>query len=440
MTTLRSFLIAPVLGLAFVAGAHAGTFTVHPVPGVGDFTSPGAAFASGALADGDTVFVEPGTYFGAFVVDKEVHLEAVAGPAFTVLDGAGSGPVVDLVAAGTLEGFTVTGGSGLFDVVGGVRVASTAPAHLIGNVITGNHPEGDDGLPCGGVTVDTGASAVLRGNLITGNTALSVGGVVTAPFSTCDMVGDRIQGNGGMSGTVVTTTGGALLGGGGRLVDVLITGNLGSGVGGLYLSGGLGGGPSGAVLDVVNTTIANNFASAPFGSVGGLLIDAGGDYEIANSILHGNFGSFAMDMEVLLTFVEPPVIGSLSIHHGLLATPPAGIPLGPGMLPLFVTPAFTAPVAATPFGPAPGGDFSLTKGSACVDVGLSSAFPTDLPKLDIDGKKRFVGTIDLGAHEVQALTPPIEAPVLPGFGVGGGVGPAGGTRVTGASGRAAGGP
>jgi len=387
-------LVAPFL-LALAASAAAGTHTVHPVPGMGDFTSPAEALASPLVSDGDVVLVHPGTYAGTLVLDKAITLRSSGGAAVTVLDGAGAGPVVAITAGARVRGFTITGGGGLASV-GGVSVTATVPVRLTENVIVDNHPLGDDGIPAGGVRVSPGAHAILRDNEIRGNTSLSAGALFASGLSTLEMFRDRIHGNGG-SGTV---TGGIVTGASGRLVDVQITGNLGSGIGAIFFGGGLGPTPAGASLALVHCTISGNLGSAPMGSVGGIYLDDGGTVTMRNTLLQANTGVVGSDTAFSPDFYGGVVPGIFDVDYSLIGTPGGFLP-GAHMLFPGTDPLLTAPVAATPFAPAPFGDFAPLALSPLVDAGLDAAFPADLPPSDARPfATRFFGpATDIGAFE-----------------------------------------
>ncbi len=390
-------MITLLLTLALLSAApRSETYTIHPALGVGDFLSPAEALASPLVVDGDVLRVLPGTYVGTLLVDKAVTLASVHGPALTVLDGGGSGPVLEVSDGATIRGFTITGAAG-FVSFGGVRITSASTVHLLDNVIAENHPTGDVGIPCGGVAVAAGASAVIAGNDIRANTSLSTGGVVAMGTSTVDLIGNHIRGNGG-SGTI---TGGILWGASGRMVNNQITGNLGSGLGALFLAGAMGPPPHGAPTELVNNTIYGNFASAPTGSVGGIFFDDGGYVTIRNCLIHSNVGAAGMDMLLSSDFTSPPVLGVIDLDYSHVKVPPPGILPGPSMLPFFVDAKLTAPAFAGPFGPTAFGNFRPLRSSLDVDAGASVAFPADLPLEDLDGLARITATIDIGAFEAS---------------------------------------
>lgn len=131
--------------------------------------------------DGDTVVVKPGTYTGTVdLVGKVITLCSEQGPAVTVLDAEGVGPVVRLrawePAETVVQGFTITGGVGEGDETfgptphgGGVFVEWGSPT-IRHNVIVDNQAD-----IAGGVYARNGAPTVEH-NVIAWNHAPQGGG------------------------------------------------------------------------------------------------------------------------------------------------------------------------------------------------------------------------------------------------------------------------
>lgn len=145
---LRTMLLASLI--AFLAGGSgAARAAVYQVPG--DFASIQEAID--AAADGDTIFVGPGTWSRIHFLGKRLEVRSTNGPDATTLLGNGAGPVVRMLLgepAGTLlEGFTVTGGLG----------------------------KTKGGRSYGGGILGADTSATIRDCKILGNTALSGGGI-----------------------------------------------------------------------------------------------------------------------------------------------------------------------------------------------------------------------------------------------------------------------
>lgn len=379
--------------LVLAAEALAGTHTVDP-SGEGDFTSLTAALASPSVEAGDTLYVAGGHYVGSYLIDRELFLIAPEGPAATILDAGGLGPVLDLTAPVLVRGFGITGGGGS-SVVGGINVASLGRSVIEQCEIYGNHPVGDWSISVGGIRVEALGSALIRDNVIRSNSSVSVGGVLTGMFAEVDLVRNRIVGNGGLG----TETGGVMFGASGRLLCNQITGNRGTVVGGLYVPGGLGDEDFGSTVEIVNGTIYGNFAESPGGSVGGVLLDDGGHVTVVSTSILENFGTLAPDLYATLDFPAPPAMGDLIMSYSHLGTPGVNVPPGTFMLPGPSTAGFVDPAAATPLGPTTEGDFELTLASDYIDAGLDSGYPLGFAPADLSGGWRFVGGIDVGAEE-----------------------------------------
>ena len=99
-----------------------------------------------ASADGDTIWVEPGTYFGNFDFrGKAVVVKSEEGPKETVLDATWWGSVVTFNSGedttSVLDGFTLTHGIGTGPYFnrdgGGIYCVDSSP-NIINNIITGN--------------------------------------------------------------------------------------------------------------------------------------------------------------------------------------------------------------------------------------------------------------------------------------------------------------
>jgi hypothetical protein len=137
----------------------------------GDHASIGGAMA--AAGAGDVICVQPDTWTGAIDFGGvDVTLVAPGGPAATVLDGAGSGPVVTFAAgesaAAALVGFGVTGGAAAQGA--GVFVDGASPT-LSRLVISGNVASLEGG---GLYAIDSSLS--ITGSTITDNHSLADGG------------------------------------------------------------------------------------------------------------------------------------------------------------------------------------------------------------------------------------------------------------------------
>jgi parallel beta-helix repeat protein len=127
-----------------------------------------------AAAADDVILVEPGVYHERIRFrGRALTLLSRAGPAHTVIDGAGGGTVVTFAAGegrnAVLDGFAITGGSDSLDA-GGVHVESASPT-LRNNVIHGNV----GGRRGHGISIVDSAGALLHDNEIRDNRSLPGG-------------------------------------------------------------------------------------------------------------------------------------------------------------------------------------------------------------------------------------------------------------------------
>ncbi len=130
--------------------------------------------------DGDTVLVFPGTYGPIDFLGKDLVVRSDGGPLNTTIHGGGVGPAVLFDNAepptALLQGFTLTGGTGLVDAVsgdvlgGGLLIRRAAAPRISGNVISGNTAEYGGGLAV------AAAEPTIYGNTIQGNTGTVQGG------------------------------------------------------------------------------------------------------------------------------------------------------------------------------------------------------------------------------------------------------------------------
>jgi nitrous oxidase accessory protein len=121
---------------------------------------PGALGLAIAGADpGDVLYLAPGLYPGAVVIDQSL---TITGPQDAVIDGLGEGTVITIDAVDvTVRGLTVTG-SGLSspDLDAGIKILKKADRALV----EGNHVLGN----LHGIDVHGGHDAMVRNNVIEG--------------------------------------------------------------------------------------------------------------------------------------------------------------------------------------------------------------------------------------------------------------------------------
>ncbi len=159
--------------------------------------------------NGDTIYVEPGTYVENINFHgKEVLLKSIDGPEVTTIDGSNpdhpdSTSCVMFVSGegrdAVVDGFTLTAGGGVSRgdwgfYGGGAYTFGTSPT-IRNNIITGNMnnrtPEDTSG---GGIYCFYGSPLIER-NLICGQGVSYIGGGIGISFCDADIVNNTIVGN-----------------------------------------------------------------------------------------------------------------------------------------------------------------------------------------------------------------------------------------------------
>src|SRR5690242_1035719 len=166
--------LALVVFAGLVGAVPAAAANVLGVP----VTFPTIQAAIDAATNGDTVVVDPGTYFENIdFKGKSITVQSAQGPSVTTIDGSNLAPVVNFSHAETLaavlHGFTIQHGNATFNYQysgGGVHISSASPT-VTGNVITANNTCAGGG----GVSVYF-ASPLIQDNVITGNSELGCSG------------------------------------------------------------------------------------------------------------------------------------------------------------------------------------------------------------------------------------------------------------------------
>lgn len=401
------------LGLVLFAGlvgavpVHASTVLEVPVA----FSTIQAAI--NAANDGDTVLVDPGTYFENIDFQgKLITVESAQGPSVTTIDGGRVAPVVNFshseTTAAVLQGFTIRNGNATASyqyVGGGVHMVGASPT-VIGNVITSN-------VMCaggGGISIQ-GGSPLIEDNTISGNSILGCsgaagGGIEVQSFGSAQIVHNVITNNssdwgGGISlnsagtptlrGNTITNNSTRQFEGGGiwainrsdaLIVQNLITGNTSAGSGGaVYISPPSG--TRGALL--FDNTLAGNVGSDSSVFLGGF----DSQVQLANNIVTVSSSQPAVLCSTNYS-VTPPIIDHNDFFNPTGASVQGSCSQAVGSSgnisadPLFVSSS----------------DFHLTTTSPAVDAGNSSA--PSLPATDLDGNPRICGTaVDIGVYELQ---------------------------------------
>jgi Right handed beta helix region/Abnormal spindle-like microcephaly-assoc'd, ASPM-SPD-2-Hydin/Disaggregatase related len=391
--------------------------------------------AINAANNGDTVVVAPGTHIENLNFNgKVITVTSSDGPAVTIVDGGGAGPVVTFNTNeggnSVLNGFTLQNGvpSNIYPIDGvsggGILILNASPT-ITGNVITGNH------AICGiGIEIQ-GGSAVIRGNTITGNTqaggdggcgggGIEVTGDSSNPPATPLITGNTITNNsldgGGFGGGIEVSyfssptiqnnyiAGNSAYNSGGGIdlesylapvvvQNIIVNNSIGGGGsgGGIYVEG-----PSSATDVVANNTIVGNTA---FDGSSGIFTDVLSPIVITNNIVVAASGQNGI--------VCSPFSSTFpTFSHNDVTSPGSG---GQAWSSNCASAAQSnGNISADPqFVDAANGDYHLQAASPAIDAGDNSA--PNLPQQDYDGKTRVVDgnndcldTVDLGAYELQA--------------------------------------
>ncbi len=340
-----------------------------------------------ASANGDTLIVDPGTYFEHIDLNG---MNIVLGSWFittgdtsfissTIIDGSSTGRVMTISqgedSTCRIVGFTLQHGyapSVLNQIYGGGGIFILESSPRILNCIIQNNYSPDFG---GGIClVGSAASAKVINCTIKNNTANSFGGGVFMG----DCSGDAAIVNSTISGNSITCNcewngggGGVNLYHTGKLINCLISNN--SAPNALIGGGGVHcdwGDPVSHAILVIGCTIANNTA-ADRGGVS-YVVEGG---EFRNCIIWGNTDQY----------------GNVSNYDGNLFENCCTTPLPVGAGNISSNPNFTDSIT---------GNFRLLAGSPCINTG-NNAF-NDQPT-DLDGNIRvFNSIIDMGAFEKGA--------------------------------------
>jgi len=222
---------------------------------------------------GDMVLVAPGTYYERIdFKGKMIKVKSSGGPFVTVLDGEQLGSVVTFKSIesvlSTLDGFTITNGSGTKDFEGlisggGIYCKSSSPT-LMNNIIENNHVPGS-----GGGLQMTSSKSPMISNIIRNNSAGAFGGGIDSAHSLLKMNNNLLANN---------------------------TGNLGGGIACRIHA---------TPTEILNTTIVGNIASGAKGQGGALYCETTSNCTVKNSILWGN--SAKNGNQIYLSNSNPPV-------------------------------------------------------------------------------------------------------------------------------------
>ena len=378
------------------------------INGTGGPTDPFCQIAEAvnAASDGDTIHIEPGTYFENLTLNKSLTFIGTQGQAVTVLNGSNLGTVVHVDSGATVNfsHVTVTNGSAV-DHGGGIHVKSDSCPTLTNCSVNANRTAASPGAFYygGGVYGAPGSSLTLNETQIFDNRGGCGGGI----SSHGDLAMDRCTVTDNHTTVILSYGGGLDLRGTSTIANSTIAYNgtsssyevCGGGIcnlGDLFLTNSLvnenasfslgGGGISnlaGASATLLNCTITENHGD----------IEGGG--------LNAGFGGFNLQNCVVAentAFQDngPDCFGTIeSLGHNLIGDTNDCVIDGDetgnlyNLDPLFLDPA--------------NDDYRLQSASPAVDAGDPSAVPTgsDLagnPR-SLDGDLDRTMIVDMGAYE-----------------------------------------
>ena len=309
-----------------------------------------------AAADGDTVFVAPGTYVESIdFSNKGITVASSAGPAVTIIDAGQNRTAVSIRAPFgqqqkpcSLQGFTVRNAAGLSGTA--IDIWSTSPL-ITGNIIEGNSISGI------GATVTDGSSAVIERNLFR-NFSCETGcgeGVLNLYVIASPEITNNLFLNNACPGISIWAD--VLAGGSPRITNNTVVGNAaGIAACDLYIH------PTAARPVIGNNLIWGNdqgFASFDYGAS----ID---EVIWQNNLVYANTANYSG-------------IPDQSGTNGNISTDP-----------LLFDPA--------------NNDFHLSYGSSAISAGNATSI--DPSETDFDGKPRLTnGKVDIGAYEFDSGAP-----------------------------------
>lgn len=156
-----------------------------------------------ASADGDRIYVCPGTYDEQITVDKDVKLIGLAGANTTFIDAStlGDGTVVTVAASALIQGFTITGAKADFYCYygGGIKITGASGQTTNYPIIQNNKIIDNVACKVGGIYLSGFGSAngetvyntaIIRNNIIAGNYAntSNAGGIMVGCNFSVDSV------------------------------------------------------------------------------------------------------------------------------------------------------------------------------------------------------------------------------------------------------------
>jgi hypothetical protein len=373
----------------------------------------------------NTIMAVQGTYNGNFIYNssqgKDITLlggytancaSRVVDPSNTILDGGGSGKVLDLSDNNggniVVDGFAIQKGS-ISGTGGGVTAYSHSGSGAAGNItltnniITGNSAQWGGGVHAGSYSDSGRGGAVLISNsTITGNTTTyNGGGIIADSYSSSGTAGAVLIINNTITGNTVGSVGGGVIAssystsGGASAVLVTnntITGNTANSYGGVLAQAYSSSGAAGTIT-VTNNTITENSATSDGGAYFQVSGSSSGTLNCYNNIIWGNTGTTGGDIRLSVNGTAKGYNNDYQTMVGSWTNAGGNINLNP----LFVG----------------SGDYHLQPSSPCIDAGNNSA--PGLPSTDFEEDDRVVdgdddGTpaVDMGADEYTGLVTPLN--------------------------------
>jgi len=351
--------------------------------------------AINAAVSGDNVEVADGTYVGAgnknlTFSGKAITVRSANGAAACVIDCQNSGRAASFNAGDTavFDGFTITNGNAFSG--GGIACQNGATPTIINCTITNCFAANS-----GGAIFCFNSSPLIENCLISQNDAdaLVAGGGIALSGSSPTITGCTLVAN---TAGVGTYGGGIVLTSGSNPTITHCTFSMNSARrgGGIALTGVASGS-----ADVRNCLFIGNQATGA-GHGGGALYCDSGSMSAVNCTMTGNQAISGASGGSLLAFNATPVTFTNCISWG--NTPAEIAPGGANLTATYSDIAGgwpgTGNIDADPlFTNAGTGDYTLSPGSPCIDVGDDAAAPgAD----DLAGEPRIVGVhVDMGAFE-----------------------------------------
>ncbi|MGA2093884.1 MAG: immunoglobulin-like domain-containing protein [Sedimentisphaerales bacterium] len=150
-----------------------------------------------AADDNDTIFVQPGTYYENINLrGRAIRVTSADGPSVTIIDGNGTGPVVQCSSGEepntALDGFTITGGD--TNLGGGMYNENSGPT-IVNCIFRNNTAES------GGAVFNKNSNPIISNCIFWKNHAGNGGGIYddnsTPVISNCTFSQNSASGNGG---------------------------------------------------------------------------------------------------------------------------------------------------------------------------------------------------------------------------------------------------